>query len=119
MLSRQCQTKFGHSLEKILGSTEEVKKFDKARKQLKENRHSKDLQNEYFYNVALMQTRISWEITRAKQQLKTWEKQYFTKHCKLPSSQDMLSKPTTKQLIDKIRFSKTVFSMLKKEDYYR
>ena len=34
-LSNQCQTKFGCSLEKVLGSTEEVYKFDRVRRQLK------------------------------------------------------------------------------------
>jgi hypothetical protein len=68
--------------------------------------------------VALLQTRVSREITRAKEQLKSWEKQYFTKHCKLPSSQDMLSNHAAKQLVDKIRYSKTIFTLLKGENFF-
>jgi hypothetical protein len=62
---------------------------------LKESLYNKDLQNEYSYVVVLLQTRVPHELTRAKEQLKSWEKE--------------------DKIEDKIRYSKTIFNLLKKE----
>jgi hypothetical protein len=45
--------------------------------------------------VVLLQTRVPHELTRAKEQLKSWEKE--------------------DKIEDKIRYSKTIFNLLKKE----
>ena len=110
----QCQTKLGRALEKVLGPSDEVNRFDKARTRLKNHPSHKDKQENYCDQLALMETRISREMRKTKEQLKTWEQQHFSNCSELPSYQDMLSNATVKLLLDKIKHSKAIFNEFRK-----
>ena len=59
-----------------------------------------------------METRISHELQKTKEQLKIWEQQDFSNCSELPSYQDMLANATARLLLNKIKHSKAIFNEL-------
>jgi hypothetical protein len=96
--------------------TEEVLRFDKARKRLKASPNNNDLIQAYLHISAVMETRVSQSQSNSKRQLKKIEQQYFKSHGKLPTSKDMLQDPTSKLLIDKLKHCKALVDQWKKEN---
>lgn len=103
-----CETKQGRALQFILGQTKEVLKYDKARKRIKASPNNDNYLQDYLDNLALMETRVSREQRITKERLKIWERQHFDQYCKLPTSQDMLSDPAAKLLMDKLKYCKAI-----------
>ncbi|CAB4035866.1 Hypothetical predicted protein [Paramuricea clavata] len=112
---QQTQTKQGRALGFVLGITEEVLQFDKARKRLKDSPNNNDLIKAYLHVFKVMETSVSRAQANSKRQLKEIEQQYFRSRGKLPTSKDMLKDPTSKLLIDKLKYCKALVDQWKEE----
>ena len=100
-------TKIGKAVEFVLGLTDEVKKFDKARQRHKEYLDNQTL-NAYQDILGIIQTRISKKNTELKEQLKEWEMQYFSQKNRLPTSKDVTSDNKANLLMNKMAYSKAL-----------
>jgi cob(I)alamin adenosyltransferase len=96
--------------------TEEVLRFDKARKRLKASPKDNDLIKAYLQIAAVMEIRVSQSQSNTKQQLKNIEQQYFSSHGKLPTSREILKDPAAKLLIDKLKHCQALVDQWKKEN---
>ncbi|CAB4005982.1 Hypothetical predicted protein [Paramuricea clavata] len=112
---QQTQTKQRRALGFVLGITEEVLQFDKARKRLKDSPNNNDLIKAYLHVFKVMETSVSRAQANSKRQLKEIEQQYFRSRGKLPTSKDMLKDPTSKLLIDKLKYCKALVDQWKEE----
>jgi hypothetical protein len=114
-LKKKTDTKQGQKLAYILGLTEEVSQFDKARKRLRTSPNNSYLIKEYLDILPVMETNISHEQSRIKQQLRQREQQHFDKTGKLLTSKTLLKDPTSKLLMDKLKYCKALVDQWKLE----
>ncbi|CAB3995245.1 Hypothetical predicted protein [Paramuricea clavata] len=96
-LKKKTDTKQGQKLAYILGLTEELS--DKK----------------YLDILPVMETKISQEQSRIKQQLRQREQQHFDKTGKLLTSKTLLKDPTSKLLMDKLKYCKALVDQWKLE----
>ena len=109
-------TKQGCALRFVLGMTEEVLRFDKARKSLKTSPNTKTMKEAYLHISAVMETRISQAQTSSKQQMKEIEKEFFKNNGKLPTSQTLLKDPTVNSLTNKLKYCKALEQQWREEN---
>jgi hypothetical protein len=95
-----------------------VLQFDKARKRLKDSPNNNDLIKAYLHIFKVMETSVSQAQANSKRQLKEIEQQYFRSHGKLPTSKHMLKDPTSKLLIDKLKYCKALVDQWKEGKNY-
>ena len=112
-----CQTKHGRALLRILGPTDEVKRFDKARKRVKDCLEDPFCRKQYSHLSAVMETRISRAERGFKQQLKSWEQQQLIRTGVVATTKDMLADPSAKSLLDKLKHCKALAKEWQKEKY--
>jgi hypothetical protein len=98
-----------------LGPTDEVKQFDRARKRLKDYPRNTCFREQYTHISAVIETRISRAERQFKQQLKSWEQQHLKSTGDVSTAEDMLANPSTKNLLDKVKYCKTLAKDLRKE----
>ena len=110
------QTKQGQKLSAILGLSEEVMRFDKARVQLKSSPNNSKLINQYLDILTIIKRILCQEQSNLKRQLKEKEHQYFTKFGRLPTTNNMLKDPTFKLLTNKLRYCKALVDQWKIEN---
>ena len=115
----EIQTKHGRALLHILGRTNEVKRFDRARKLLKNSPRNEYLQKQYFEISAVMETRISRAESKIKEELKSWEKQHLRLTGDVSTATDMLGNPHAKMLLDKLKYCKSLAIEWQKEKIRR
>ena len=89
-------------LSSLLGDTDALKKFDKARSRLKDSPNSKVLITNYEQSLAKIQTETLGLYNRLSKQFKEWEKDYFMAHDKEPTISDV-SSSNKKELFDKVQ----------------
>ena len=89
-------------LSSLLGDTDTLKKFDKARSRLKDSPNSKVLITNYEQSLAKIQTETLGLYNRLSKQFKEWEKNYFMAHDKEPTMSDV-SNSNKKELFDKVQ----------------
>jgi hypothetical protein len=111
-----CHTKHGRALLCILGSTDEVKQFDKARKQVKDCPED-PFHHERYNNIsAVMQTKISRAERSFREQLKSWEHEHLTKTGVVSTTKDMLADPLAKRVLGQLKICKVLAKEWKKEN---
>ena len=81
----------GNCLQKILGQTVDVMAYDKARVKVKKHSGNKQYVENFQYNNALIQTKVSGQLRKLKERFKTWEREYFSKYSELPSTEDVMA----------------------------
>ena len=111
-----CVTKHGQALVRILGATDEVKQFDKARKRVKDFPGHHFYRQQYSYLSAVMETRISRAEREVRHQLKSWEQQQLAKTGEVSTTKDMLADPSAKLLLDRLKYCKTLAKEWRKEN---
>jgi hypothetical protein len=99
----------------ILGPTDEVKQFDKARKRVKDFPSDGFHRQQYYKISAVIETRVSRAERNTKEQLKSWERQHFVKTGQISTSNDMLADPSAKVLVDRLKYCKAIGKELRKE----
>ena len=75
---------------------------------MKDNPKNQTFKEQYLDVVEVMQTRVSRAVTHARYELKAFEKEYFAKHCSLPSSVELFFEIKAKRLADKIKYKKAL-----------
>ena len=86
--SLTIKTTLGKNISKILGNTAIVCKFDELRVKWKAMPENKDIQERYLDSLAVMETKVSSACTKARSQLKNWEKEFYEKNSSWPSLDD-------------------------------
>jgi hypothetical protein len=102
-VKQTAKTKQGQKLRYILGLTEDVLQFDKARKELRASPQNTELINKYLNVLPVMETKLLHEQTNIKQQLKNIERQHVHKNGTLLTTKTLLKDPTSKLLMDKLK----------------
>ena len=103
----------------ILGRTDEVKRFDQARKLLKNSPRNEYLQKQHFEISAVMETRISRAESKIKEKLKSWEKQHLRLTEDVSTATDMFGNPHAKMLLNKLKYCKSLAIEWRKEKIRR
>ena len=114
-VKQTAQTKQGQKLGYILGLTEDVLQFDKARKELRASPQNTELINKYLHVLPVMETKLLHEQTNIKQQLKNIERQHVHKNGTLLTTKTLLKDPTSKLLMDKLKYCKALTDQWKVE----
>lgn len=101
-----CSSKLSKAVEVVLGLTAEVILFDKARNRVKEHPQNKSYSEEYKTSLAIIHTRVSKQRRLLKEEITTWEKEYFTTSGgQLPTHDDMIKNSSTKLLLKRLKYA--------------
>ena len=99
-------TQLGKAVQIVLGTTEEVKKFDSARSRLKKSPTSKIAIHDYKNKLALIQTQVLAQKSMLKKNLKNWEKQFFLEHdCRMATLKEMKGNELASKLLNQLKYS--------------
>ena len=109
--NQKWQTKLGGTLAFVLGNTEDVSAFDKARKQTKSKPGDKFLHQSYMDKLAVIQTRVSKKKRELGTEIEEWEKRYFEKNNHLPTYDDLLADPVMKKILNQIKTAKAILKL--------
>ena len=113
------QTKHGRALARIFGPSDEVIQFDKTRKRVKDFPGDHIYRQQYSNLSAVMETRISRAERDIKQQLKSWEQKQLAKTGEVSTTNDMLADPSSKLLLDRLKYCKALAKEWRKEKSFR
>lgn len=103
--SNALQTKLGKAVAKVLGITTDVCILDHARLQHKLHPKNKDIHDDYLTKLALIQTKVLAKLQETKQNLKQWEKEFYSKNSILASNEDVVSDATAAKLLRQTKFA--------------
>ena len=96
-------TKLGKVVFVVLGEIPEVKSLDILRSRMKTN-PEKSTEKEYLDLLAIIQTKVSNALGKAKQDLKTWEKDFLESNKYLPTTDYMSKDDTAAKLLQQIEY---------------
>lgn len=97
----------GHGVKFVLGDTNDVLQFDKSRQKCKKWPNNKDYLESYKDSLAIIETRISRQQRKLKEQLQEWEREYFVKNnCKAASYADINANSKGKRIMDQLKYHK-------------
>lgn len=92
------KTKLGKAVARLLGSSQDVFRMDKARHRHKTHPQNKCLYNDYMRELATVQTRIIAKLEKLKKQMNQWERDFFSKSGVLAMNEDINKDPTAAKI---------------------
>ena len=108
---QQWRTKLGGTLASILGNTDDVIEFDRARKNAKTRRQDKFLLDNYMHKLAVIQTRLSKKKRELEKDIEDWEKNYFNLNNNLPTYDDLIADSVMKDKLKQIKTAKVIMKL--------
>ena len=103
------QTKLCEAVAVVLGTTQEVKNLDQARRHHKSKLNNKEAANDYLDKLALVQSKVLSEHRKLKNRFDEWEREFFVTHnCTLALPEDIKSDPEATELMKQIKYAKAL-----------
>ena len=103
------QTKLCEAVAVVLGTTQEVKNLDQARRHHKSKLNNKEAANGYLDKLALVQSKVLSEYRKLKNRFDEWEREFFVTHnCTLALPEDIKSDPEATELMKQIKYAKAL-----------
>jgi hypothetical protein len=107
----QWNTKLGSTLAYILGNTDDVIEFDRARKNAKNRRQDKFLLDNYMHKLAIIQTKVSKKKGELEKDIEDWEKNYFISNNNLPTYDNLVADSVMKDKLKQIETAKVIMKL--------
>ena len=107
----QLCTKLGTTLANILGITDDVIEFDRARKNAKAQRQNQFLLDKYMHKLAVIQTRVSKKKRALEKDIEDWEKNYFILNNNLPTYDNLVADSVIKNKLKQIETAKAIMKL--------
>ena len=108
-----CMTKLGKGIEFVLGKSNEVLEFDKARQQHKRFPSDKFFLDKFMKRVAVMEVKILKQEHLLRAELGQWEKDFYLKNNKVATQEDITTCLQAKALRDKLKYAKAILMKIR------